>query len=101
MSHTKYALWINESVGFMSGFWSYTKEKARKQEKIHKMDGNLGLALGLLQDGLHLGRLHNVTLDLELASHEESLGVGLAADQGSEVRVGEGQSHCLSPTRYG
>lgn len=43
MSHTKYALWINESVGFMSGFWSYTEEKARKQEKIHKMDGNVHL----------------------------------------------------------
>lgn len=49
----------------------------------------LGLALGLLEDGLHLGGLHNVALDLKLATHEQALGVGLAADQGAEVLVGE------------
>lgn len=52
----------------------------------------LGLALGLLEDGLHLGRLHDVTLDLELAAHEQTLGVGLASHELLEVLVGEGES---------
>lgn len=52
----------------------------------------LGLALGLLEDGLHLGRLHDVTLDLELATHEQTLSVGLAGDELLEVLVGEGES---------
>jgi len=30
----------------------------------------LGLGLRLLEDGLHLGRLHDVALNLELARHE-------------------------------
>ena len=30
----------------------------------------LGLGLSLLEDGLHLGCLHHVALDLELARHE-------------------------------
>lgn len=49
----------------------------------------LGLGLGLLQDGLHLGGLHDVALDLELAGHEQALGVGLADDEVGEVGVGE------------
>lgn len=51
----------------------------------------LGLALGLLEDGLHLGGLHDVALDLELATHEQTLSVGLAGDEGLEVLVGEGE----------
>lgn len=49
----------------------------------------LGLALGLLHDGLHLGRFHDVALDLELAAHEKLLGIGLAGDEIGEVGVGE------------
>lgn len=52
-------------------------------------DLQLGLRLGLLQDRLHLGRLHDVPPDLQLASHEESLGVGLARDEVGEVFIGE------------
>ena len=52
----------------------------------------LGLALGLLQNGLHLGGLHNVTLDLELAAHEQALSIGLAIHQGLEVRVRQSKS---------
>jgi hypothetical protein len=51
----------------------------------------LGLGLGLLQDGLHLGGLHDVALDLELAGHEQALGVGLAADETGEVGIGQGE----------
>ena len=51
----------------------------------------LSLALGLLEDRLHLGSLHDVALDLELAAHEQTLGVGLAFHQALEVGVGEVQ----------
>lgn len=51
--------------------------------------------MGLLEDRLHLGRLHDVTLDLELAAHEKTLGIGLAGDEGSEVCVGEVESDYL------
>ena len=53
----------------------------------------LGLGLGLLHDRLHLGRLHNVTLDLELSTHEQTLGVSLSGDEFREVIVGEGESN--------
>lgn len=49
----------------------------------------LGLVLGLLQDGLHLHGLHHVAADLELAAHEEALGVLLAGDEVTEVFLGE------------
>jgi hypothetical protein len=55
----------------------------------------LGLGLGLLQDGLHLGSLHDVALDLELAGHEQALGVGLAADEAGEVGIGQGEGDCV------
>lgn len=48
----------------------------------------LGLVLSLLQDRLHLHGLHHVAADLELAAHEEALGVLLAGNQGTEVRLG-------------
>src|SRR6187551_461054 len=53
----------------------------------------LGLGLRLLEDGLHLGGLHNVALDLELTRHEETLRVGLARDEALEVGIREGQGH--------
>jgi hypothetical protein len=53
----------------------------------------LGLALGLLKNGLHLGCLHNVALDLELTAHEQALGVGLAGDKLSEIGIGERQGN--------
>lgn len=45
----------------------------------------LGLCLSLLQHGVQLGRLHDVALDLELAAHEEALGIGLALDELAKV----------------
>lgn len=54
----------------------------------------LGLALGLLEDGLHLGGLHDIALDLELARHEEALSVGLAGDEAGEVGVGQREGDC-------
>lgn len=61
-------------------------------------DLQLGLGLGLLEDGLHLQGLHGVSSDLELAAHEESLGVGVAGDEGAEVLVGEDEGDCHSHT---
>lgn len=46
----------------------------------------------LLQDGLHLGRLHHVALDLEGATHEQLLGVRLAAHQIAKVLVAQDES---------
>lgn len=51
----------------------------------------LGLCLGLLQHGVQLGRLHDVALDLELAAHEEALGIGLALDELAKVLLREAQ----------
>ena len=48
-----------------------------------------GLGLRLLQNGFHLGRLHDVALDLELPRHEKPLRVGLARDQLAEILVRE------------
>ena len=56
----------------------------------------LGLGLGLLEDGLHLGGLHNVALDLELTGHEETLGIGLARNEAHEIGIGEGQGNCVA-----
>lgn len=65
----------------------------------------LGLGLGLLEDGLHLGSLHDVALDLELAGHEEALGLSLAGDELAKVFVGERQGdwrlHRVSQTGKG
>lgn len=54
----------------------------------------LGLGLGLLEDGVELGGLHDVALDLELARHEEALGVGLAGDEVAKVGLREGEGDC-------
>lgn len=70
----------------------------RCQKRVSKYL-QLGLALSLLEDRLHLGRLHDVALDLELAAHEQTLGVGLAGHEGGEVCVGEGEGDCTT-TRY-
>lgn len=51
--------------------------------------GCRALALGLLENGVELCGLHHVTLDLELAGHEELLGIGLAVDELLELGVGE------------
>lgn len=54
------------------------------------------MGLSLLQDGVQLGRLHNIALDLELSAHEESLGVGIAGNELAEVVVGEGEGDYLT-----
>lgn len=56
---------------------------------------SLAGVLGLLHDGVELGGLHDVALDLELAGHEQALGVGLALDQVAKVLLGEGQGDCV------
>lgn len=56
----------------------------------------LSLALSLLQHRLHLGSFHDVPLDLQLATHKQTLSVGLAADKGLEVIVGEAQGDLLT-----
>lgn len=49
----------------------------------------LKLALGRLEDGVELGREHDVALDLELAAHEGLLSVELAVGQVLESLVRE------------
>lgn len=51
----------------------------------------LGLSLSLLEHRLHLRSLHNVAFDLQLATHEQTLGVGLARDEGRKIGIGEGK----------
>lgn len=51
----------------------------------------VSLGLGLLHDGVELGGLHDVALDLELAGHEQTLGVGRAIDELAKVFLGEEQ----------
>lgn len=61
------------------------------QPKPHPLQ--LGLGLRLLQDGVQLGRLHDVSLDLELPGHEQPLCVALAGDKIAKVGVGELESY--------
>lgn len=58
----------------------------------------LGLGLRLLENGLHLHRLHHVASDLQLAAHEESLGIRLAGNQGAKVFVREDEGDCTTIT---
>lgn len=60
----------------------------------------LGLALCLLKHRLHLGRLHDIPADLQLAAHEQPLRVRLAGDQVLEVFVGEVQRDYLSSVPF-
>lgn len=55
---------------------------------VYNLQLGLG-ALGLLQNRLHLSRLHDVALDLQLAAHEQTLGVGLSSNKLGEVGIGE------------
>lgn len=75
------------------GTFSSTDVKKRVSKYLQ-----LGLALSLLEDRLHLGRLHDVALDLELAAHEQTLSVGLASHEGGEVCVREGEGDCSTIT---
>lgn len=54
----------------------------------------LGLWVGTRgsEDRLELGGLHDITLDLQLAAHEESLCVGLAGHQLAKVLLRERKS---------
>lgn len=54
----------------------------------------LRLGLGLLKNRLHLGSLHHIALDLELAGHEQALSVGLTSNETREVGIGKRQSDC-------
>lgn len=63
------------------------KMLSRRQKSTLQLQ--LGLVLSLLKHRVKLGRLHNVALNLELAAHEETLGVGLASDELAKVLLGE------------
>lgn len=52
----------------------------------------LGLILHLLEDGLHLSRLHNIALDLQLPTHKQLLRIRFSLDQLS--KIGIAQRHC-------
>lgn len=61
------------------------------------VDLQLGLWVGAGrgEDWLELGGLHDISLDLQLAAHEESLCVGLAGNELAEVLVGEREGDWL------
>lgn len=80
-----------KSQGVTQGTYSCTDVKKRVSKYLQ-----LGLALSLLEDRLHLGSLHNVALDLELTAHEQALGVSLAGHEGGEVCVGESEGDCTT-----
>lgn len=63
--------------------------KGRKENTKPHKTLQLSLALGLLEDRLHLRRLHDIALDLQLARHEEALGIRFTANKGGEVGIGE------------
>jgi hypothetical protein len=54
---------------------------------------HLQLCLGLSKDGLEAGGLHEISLDLELAAHEESLGLGGTLDELVKVLIGENEGN--------
>lgn len=49
----------------------------------------LRASLSLLQNRFHLCRLHDITLDLQLAAHEELLCICLSGDELAEVLVAQ------------
>jgi hypothetical protein len=55
----------------------------------------LGLGLGLLENRLELGSLHDIALDLHTAAHEHLLSVCLAGNELAEVSVGEDEGDCV------
>jgi len=59
----------------------------------------LGLCLSLLEDGLHLCSLHDVSTDLELATHEQPLSIGLAGNEIGEIFIGEDEGDISLSTR--
>lgn len=60
----------------------------------HAASLKLGLGLRLLEYGLHLGSLHDIALDLQLAAHEQLLCVRLAGNELGEVEVREDECDC-------
>ena len=56
-------------------------------------DLKLRLVLHLLEDRLHLSRLHNIALDLQLARYEELLRVLLSSHQLRKVVVRKQKRH--------
>lgn len=50
---------------------------------------SLGLFLGFHQDGLHLGSLHNIALDLQLPTHVQLLCICFARDEFRELIIRE------------
>lgn len=61
--------------------------------RVGSADLQLGLWVGAgrCEDWLKLGSLHDITLDLQLTAHEESLCIGLAGNELAEVLLGEGK----------
>lgn len=59
-------------------------------------ESNLHLSLGLSlgEDGVETGGLHDVTRDLELALHEQVLGLGGTLDELAELSVGGLDGDC-------
>ena len=57
-------------------------------------NSQLGLILCPLEHRLQFRSFRHITLDLELASHEQPLWLGLAFNEFAKVLVREGQGNC-------
>lgn len=57
-------------------------------------DLKLRLVLHLLEDRLHLSRLHNIPLNLQLPTHKQLLRIRLSLDQFPKVGITQRHSDC-------
>lgn len=86
-------IWAIPFVSFMLQMvFRFSPPSSSTQAYVNSLQ--LGSGLGLLHDGVQLGGLHDVALDLELARHEQALGVGLASDELAEVLLGKDEGDC-------
>jgi len=60
----------------------------RRSKNVYRIL-QFGLCLRLLQHSLHLGRLHHISLNLELTTHEKLLRIRLARHKFRKVVVGK------------
>lgn len=78
------ALWLS--------FPWYPTLEAKQHYPIHyqaRPSSKLCLCLDLFENWLHLGSLHDISLDLELSAHEQLLRIRFTLDQLAEIRVTE------------
>lgn len=90
ISQQHYVTQINSAL-WLSFPWYPTLE-AKQHYPIHyqaRPSSKLCLCLDLFENRLHLGSLHDISLDLELSTHEQLLRIRFTLDQLAEIRITE------------